>query len=97
MGPRITVEANSIQARTEIVQRTSPATVLPGAITDDHPHLVPVSLGPALPARTVTLLSRADAYRSAAARAFVRVVREVADSRGYAAPCGDGCVAPDRS
>ncbi|MBH5333805.1 transcriptional regulator CynR [Streptomyces pactum] len=34
--PRITVEANSIQALTEIVQRTGLATVLPDAITHDH-------------------------------------------------------------
>ncbi|GHB27115.1 transcription regulator LysR family protein [Streptomyces viridiviolaceus] len=85
ISPPIAVEANSIQALTEIVQRTpSLATVLPDAVTDDHPHLRPVPLDPPLPARRVTLLRRDSAYRSAAARAFeelaVRLVRE----RGYA-------------
>ncbi|TXS05198.1 transcriptional regulator CynR, partial [Streptomyces sp. col6] len=47
--PRITVEANSIQALTEIVRRTDLATVLPDAITHDHPHLTPVPLDPPLP------------------------------------------------
>ncbi|MYT32577.1 transcriptional regulator CynR [Streptomyces sp. SID8354] len=82
-GPRIAVEANSIQALTEIVRRTSLATVLPDAITHDHPHLAPLPLDPALPSRTVTLLRRSDAYRSAAVRAFVRLARELVRSRGY--------------
>ncbi|GGO41944.1 transcriptional regulator CynR [Streptomyces lasiicapitis] len=68
--PRIVVEANSINALTEIVRRTPLATVLPDALTRDHPHLRPVPLDPALPARTVTLLRRASTYRSAAAHAF---------------------------
>ncbi|MEW2578890.1 transcriptional regulator CynR [Streptomyces syringium] len=84
--PRIAVEANSIQALTEIVQRTNLATVLPDAITHDHPNLTPVPLEPALPARTVTLLRRENAYRSAAARAFTRLIEEHVRTRGYALP-----------
>ncbi|MER7985386.1 transcriptional regulator CynR [Streptomyces noursei] len=84
VSPRIAVEANSIQALTEIVRRTSLATVLPDAITHDHPHLTPLPLAPALPTRTVTLLRRTDAYRTAAARAFTRLARELVRSRGYA-------------
>ncbi|AKA01599.1 MerR family transcriptional regulator [Streptomyces noursei ZPM] len=84
VSPRIAVEANSIQALTEIVRRTSLATVLPDAITHDHPHLTPLPLAPALPTRTVTLLRRTDAYRTAAARAFTRLARELVHSRGYA-------------
>ncbi|MER5885283.1 transcriptional regulator CynR [Streptomyces sp. NPDC001941] len=83
VSPRITVEANSIQALSEIVRRTPLATVLPDAITHDHPHLTPVPLEPPLPTRTVSLLSRADAYRSAAAGAFARVLRAVVEERGY--------------
>ncbi|MGH4031113.1 transcriptional regulator CynR [Actinomycetota bacterium Odt1-20B] len=83
VGPRITVEANSVHALIDIVQRTPLATVLPDAITHDHPHLSPVQLDPALPTRTATLLTRADAYRSAAARAFVRLLRELVGERGY--------------
>ncbi|MGW4378258.1 transcriptional regulator CynR [Kitasatospora sp. NPDC004531] len=85
-APRITVEANSIQALTEIVRRTDLATVLPDAVTDDHPHLRPVPLDPPLPTRTVTLLHREGAYRSAASRAFARLTGELVRARGYAQP-----------
>ncbi|MFE0191564.1 transcriptional regulator CynR [Streptomyces sp. NPDC058989] len=81
--PRIAVESNSIQALTEIVQRTSLATVLPDAVTHDHPRLAPLRLSPALPARTVSLLRRENAYQSAAVRAFTRLTRDVVHSRGY--------------
>ncbi|MFF1480488.1 transcriptional regulator CynR [Streptomyces sp. NPDC058301] len=81
--PRIAVEANSVQALTEIVRGTRLATVLPDAVTDDHPSLRPVPLSPALPARTVTLLRRESAYQSAAARAFARLAPEVVRERGY--------------
>ncbi|MFE7118732.1 transcriptional regulator CynR [Streptomyces sp. NPDC057654] len=87
-APRITVEANSIQALTEIVRRTDLATVLPDAITHDHAHLSPVPLDPPLPARTVALLHRQGAYRSAAARAFTRITRDLVRARGYAPPPG---------
>jgi LysR family cyn operon transcriptional activator len=82
-APRITVEANSIQALTEIVQRTGLATVLPDAITHDHPHLTPVPLDPPLPTRTVTLLHREGAYRSAATRAFTQLTHDLVRTRGY--------------
>ncbi|MFD7163084.1 transcriptional regulator CynR [Streptomyces violascens] len=82
--PRIAVEANSIQALTEIVRRTPLATVLPDAVTHDHPHLAPVALDPPLPTRTVALLRRESAYRSAAAREFTRLTRDLVRARGYA-------------
>ncbi|WP_326697168.1 transcriptional regulator CynR [Streptomyces sp. NBC_01754] len=82
--PHVTVESNSVQALVEIVRRTSIATVLPDAVTDDHPHLTPVPLDPPLPARTVALLRRESGYKSAASRAFTRLVRDVVRSRGYA-------------
>ncbi|MFB8085746.1 transcriptional regulator CynR [Streptomyces sp. NPDC055992] len=85
-APRITVEANSIQALTEIVRRTDLATVLPDAITHDHPHLAPVPLDPPLPTRTVTLLHREGGYRSAAAHAFTRLAQDLVRARGYAPP-----------
>ena len=68
--PRTAVEANSVSALVEIVGRTTLATVLPDAITRDHPWLRPVQVEPALPRRTVTLLRREAGYRSAAALAF---------------------------
>ncbi|MBO2460926.1 transcriptional regulator CynR [Actinomadura violacea] len=85
-APRITVEANSIQALTEIVQRTHLATVLPDAITHDHPHLTPVPLDPPLPTRTVALLHRENAYQSAATRAFTRLTHDLVRTRGYTPP-----------
>lgn len=68
--PRVVVEANSITALIEIVTRSPLATVLPDAVTRDHPQLTPLALTPALPSRAVTLLRRETAYRSAAADAF---------------------------
>ncbi|WP_433543729.1 transcriptional regulator CynR (plasmid) [Streptomyces sp. CA-294286] len=85
-APRVSVEANSIQALTEIVQRTSLATVLPDAVTHDHPHLDPVALDPPLPTRTVTLLHRQSAYRTAAARAFTELTHDLVRTRGYTSP-----------
>ncbi|MFJ5809654.1 transcriptional regulator CynR [Streptomyces sp. NPDC093093] len=82
--PHIAVEANSIQALTEIVQRTDLATVLPDALTHEHPRLVPVTVESALPARTVALLHRENAYQSAAARAFIGLIRDHIRSRDYA-------------
>ncbi|MEV7215425.1 transcriptional regulator CynR [Kitasatospora cineracea] len=89
VSPRIAVEANSVQALTEVVQRTPLATVLPDAVTHDHPRLFPVPLDPALPTRTVALLHRADAYRSAAARAFADLTHDLVRTRAYAPPPPD--------
>lgn len=86
VAPRIAVEANSIQALTEIVQRTELTTVLPDAITHDHPHLTPVPLEPPLPTRTVTLLHREGAYRSSVSRAFTRLTHDLVRTRGYTPP-----------
>ncbi|MGW6202588.1 transcriptional regulator CynR [Streptomyces sp. NPDC055089] len=85
-APRIAIEANSIQALTEIVQRTPLATVLPDAVTHDHPHLTPLPLDPPLPTRTVTLLHREGAYRSAATRAFTELTHHLVRTRGYTPP-----------
>ncbi|MCX4781987.1 LysR substrate-binding domain-containing protein [Streptomyces sp. NBC_01264] len=81
--PRIVVEANSVQTLTEIVRRTDLATVLPDAVTEDHPHLARIPLEPPLPTRTVALLGRENAYRSAAGRAFIRLAHDHVLARGY--------------
>ena len=73
---RIAVEANSVVALTEAVRRTTLAAVLPDAITGKHPDLRPIPLEPAMPARTVCLLRREAAHRSAAGREFERVLRQ---------------------
>ncbi|MGW7141754.1 transcriptional regulator CynR [Streptomyces xanthophaeus] len=95
--PHVAVEANSVQALTEIVRGTTLATVLPDAVTDDHPHLRPVPLEPAIPPRTVALLRRESAYESAAARAFAALTRSLVRARGYC-PAGrdEGADGPRR-
>ncbi|GAA5017464.1 transcriptional regulator CynR [Streptomyces siamensis] len=86
VSPRIAIEANSIQALVEIVQRTTLATVLPDAVTDDHPQLDTVTLTPPLPERTVVLLQRQGGYQSAAAHAFADLMHHLVEARGYASP-----------
>lgn len=76
ISPRVAMEVNSISAITEIVRRSSLATLLPAAIAREHGELRLVDLEPALPQRTAALLMRKDAYRSAAARAFVGLALE---------------------
>lgn len=78
--PRIALEANSIQALTEIVQRTPLATVLPDAITHNHPALTPLELDPPLPTRTAALLTRTGAYRTAATRACTQLTLDLAQA-----------------
>ncbi|WP_424217372.1 transcriptional regulator CynR (plasmid) [Streptomyces sp. BI20] len=85
-APLIAVEANSVQALTEIVRRTPLATVLPDAITHDHPHLVPVPLDPPMPTRTVALLRRENAYLAAASHAFTALTRDLVRARAYPPP-----------
>lgn len=70
--PPIAIEANSVSGIIEIVQHSDRlATVLPEAVAQHHPGLCPVQLVDAMPERTVALLRRKDAYRTAACRAFV--------------------------
>ncbi|AZE47352.1 Cyn operon transcriptional activator [Pseudomonas chlororaphis] len=68
--PRIAIEANSIGAIVEVVRRGQLATILPLAITQEQPGLRAVLLQPALAPRSVALLGRKGAYRSAACQAF---------------------------
>ncbi|MGK5638543.1 transcriptional regulator CynR [Streptomyces sp. URMC 126] len=84
VSPRIAVEADSLQALTEIVRRTGLATVLPDAIARDDPRLTPVAVRPPLPSRTVALLRREAAYLSAAADAFTRLAHEHVRTPGHA-------------
>jgi LysR family cyn operon transcriptional activator len=75
--PRIAIEANSISGIIGIVQHSDRlATVLPDAIARKQEGLFPVELGVAMPPRTVALLRRKDAYRTAACRAFVEMALE---------------------
>ncbi|MDA3630494.1 transcriptional regulator CynR [Saccharopolyspora sp. WRP15-2] len=74
---QVAVDANSATALIEIVLRTDLATILPDAVTREHPELHPIPLEPALPTRTPCLLRRESAYQSAALREFVRMAREM--------------------
>ena len=80
--PRVAVEANSVNALVAIVQRTGLATVLPDAITREQSDLRSVPVDPPLPSRTVALLRRDSAYRSAAARSFADLAEHRARSFG---------------
>jgi LysR family transcriptional regulator, cyn operon transcriptional activator len=76
--PRIMIEVNSISAVIELVSRSKLATILPADIAREHKELFLVNLKPALPKRTAALLLRKDAYRSAAAQAFIALALEEA-------------------
>jgi LysR family transcriptional regulator, cyn operon transcriptional activator len=65
------VETNSVGGIVAIVQDSGLATILPEAVAQDRDALHAIELRPAAPSRSVALLSRRGAYRSAAARAFV--------------------------
>lgn len=71
--PRTAIEASSIGAILEIVRRGRLATVLPDAITLEQRGLASIPLSPAMPPRTVSLLRRKGAYRTAAGRAFAEI------------------------
>jgi LysR family transcriptional regulator, cyn operon transcriptional activator len=74
--PRVAIEVNSISAVVEIVRRGQLVTVLPDAIAREHEDLHALALRPALPRRTVKLLWRSGAYRSAASDAFAALAME---------------------
>lgn len=72
--PRIAIEANSVGGIIEMVQHSDRlATVLPDAVAHHHEGLCPVMLIDGAPPRTVALLQRRGAYRTAACRAFVEM------------------------
>jgi LysR family transcriptional regulator, cyn operon transcriptional activator len=72
INPHTAIEANSVSGIIEIVQHSDRlATVLPEAVAHHHDGLCPVKLRDAMAQRTVALLQRKGAYRTAACRAFV--------------------------
>lgn len=77
--PQVTVEVNSVSAIVEIVRCGTLATVLPDGIAREHAEMHPVPLQPELPARTAVLLQRKDAYRTAASKAFVKILMELTE------------------
>ncbi|WEF29400.1 transcriptional regulator CynR [Klebsiella aerogenes] len=76
--PKVQMEANSISAVLNVVQRTGLATLLPAAIVREYDDLVALELTPTLLERTASLLQRKEAWQSAAAREFIAMARQAA-------------------
>jgi LysR family transcriptional regulator, cyn operon transcriptional activator len=75
VAPRVAVESDSVDSLVAIVRGGGLATVAPEAAAR-HGELKAVRLSPSIAERTVAVLLRRDAYRSAAARAFLRLLAE---------------------
>jgi LysR family cyn operon transcriptional activator len=73
--PRIAVEANSVDSIVAIVKDSRLATILPASIARHDDRLRAIPLRPAMGPRTISMLLRADSYRSAATRAFQKLMR----------------------
>ena len=73
VAPRVAVESDAVDSLVAIVRCGGLATVAPEAAAH-RGELKAVQLSPPIPERTVSVLLRRDAYRSAAARAFLRLL-----------------------
>jgi LysR family cyn operon transcriptional activator len=71
IAPKVFIESNSVSAIIEIVRGGRLATVLPDAVASGQAGLHAVPLVAALPSRTAALLTRRDAYLTAACKAFI--------------------------
>lgn len=78
ISPRVVVEMNTVQSVLATLLQMEAATVLPtlALASDLQPALAGVRLVQPTPQRTVALLWRQGAFRSAASRAFAQVVQE---------------------
>jgi LysR family cyn operon transcriptional activator len=76
--PKVQMEANSISAVLNVVQRTGLATLLPAAIVREYDDLAALELAPTLLERTASLLQRKEAWQSAAAREFIAMAQQAA-------------------
>ncbi|HTJ93371.1 MAG TPA: transcriptional regulator CynR [Pararobbsia sp.] len=81
VSPRIAVQVNSIAGVIQIVRSARVATLLPSAAVHANRDLCLVDIKPALPSRVAALLLRKDAYRSAAASAFIKLAHEAYGGR----------------
>lgn len=75
--PNIALQANSISAVLKIVRRGDVAAILPSAMQREHGDLSYVPLDPPFPTRTVALLKRRRAYRTAASVSFCTLLKEM--------------------
>lgn len=76
--PHVRIEVNAISAVIETVRRTNLSTLLPAPIAFAHHDLIAIALDPVRLQRTAVLMQRKGAYRSAAARTFLVLAKEVA-------------------
>ncbi|UCZ86879.1 transcriptional regulator CynR [Pseudomonas sp. L5B5] len=76
IAPCIAIEANSVSALVEIVRRGPLATLLPSAIAREQAGLRALSLVSPPAPRSVVLLGRRGAYRSAACQAFRQLLEQ---------------------
>lgn len=80
-----------------IVRRGQLATLLPAAIARENRQLKKVALANAMPARQAVLLQRKDAYRSAAAQAFIAVLQQQGVTPTHSSAASSPADAPVRS
>jgi len=78
ISPQVRIEANSISAVIEVIQRTNLCTILPTAIARERDGLAAIALDPVLLQRTAVLVQRKGVYQTAAARAFIDIALKVA-------------------
>ena len=74
--PRIAVEANSADLIIAIVRGAPIATVMPSATARELPGLKAVPLVPSAGTWTLSVLQRKNAYRSAASKALVAILKQ---------------------
>ncbi|KWC05142.1 transcriptional regulator CynR [Burkholderia ubonensis] len=80
LRPQVLMEVNSISAVIEVIQRTRLSTLLPASIARGRDDLAAVALDPLPLQRTAVLMQRKGAYQTAAARAFIEVALDVAET-----------------
>jgi LysR family transcriptional regulator, cyn operon transcriptional activator len=74
--PRIAIEANSADSIIAIVRGAPIATVMPSATARQLPGLKAVPILPSAGTWTLSVLQRKDAYRSAASKALVTILKQ---------------------
>ncbi|MBS0234821.1 MAG: transcriptional regulator CynR [Proteobacteria bacterium] len=74
--PRIAIESNSADSIIAVVRGAPVATVMPSETARQLPGLKAVALVPSPGTWTLSVLQRRDAYRSAAAKALVKILKK---------------------
>ncbi|MBS0232076.1 MAG: transcriptional regulator CynR [Proteobacteria bacterium] len=74
--PRIAIEANSADTIIAIVRGAPIATIMPSATARQLPRLKAIPLTPSAGIWTLSVLQRKDAYRSAAAKALITILKQ---------------------